>query len=67
MSGRELERVEPRAAKIVELRYFGGYTDKQVVEAMGVSLATVRRDWEFARCWLFDRMQPAAGRPPKRA
>jgi RNA polymerase sigma factor (TIGR02999 family) len=57
---RELERVEPRAAKIVELRYFGGYTDKQVVEAMGVSLATVRRDWEFARCWLFDRMQRSA-------
>lgn len=54
---RELERVEPRAAKVVELRYFGGYTDKEVVEAMGVSLATVRRDWEFARCWLFDRMQ----------
>ncbi|HEY1755718.1 MAG TPA: sigma-70 family RNA polymerase sigma factor [Bryobacteraceae bacterium] len=54
---RELERVEPRAAKVVELRYFGGYTDKEVVEALGVSLATVRRDWEFARCWLFDRMQ----------
>jgi RNA polymerase sigma-70 factor (ECF subfamily) len=54
---RELERLEPRAAKVVELRYFGGYTDKEVVEALGVSLATVRRDWEFARCWLFDRMQ----------
>jgi RNA polymerase sigma factor (TIGR02999 family) len=58
----ELERVEPRAAKVVELRYFGGYTDKEVVEALGVSLATVGRDWEFARCWLFDRMQP-----PKKA
>jgi RNA polymerase sigma factor (TIGR02999 family) len=55
---RELERVEPRAAKVVELRYFGGYSDKEVVEALGVSLATVHRDWEFARCWLFDRMQP---------
>jgi RNA polymerase sigma-70 factor (ECF subfamily) len=54
---RELERVDPRAAKVVELRYFGGYTDKEVVEALGVSLATVGRDWEFARCWLFDRMQ----------
>src|ERR1700733_3266825 len=54
----ELESMEPRAAKVVELRYFGGYTDKEVVEALGVSLATVRRDWEFARCWLFDRMQP---------
>jgi DNA-directed RNA polymerase specialized sigma24 family protein len=41
----------------VELRYFGGYTDKEVVEALGVSLATVRREWEFARSWLFDHMQ----------
>lgn len=62
----ELERVDPRAAKVVELRYFGGYKDKEVVEALGVGLATVRRDWEFARSWLFHRMgvggkaQPAA-------
>jgi RNA polymerase sigma-70 factor (ECF subfamily) len=54
---RELERLEPRAAKVVELRYFGGYTDKEVVEVLGVSLATVRREWEFARSWLFDRMK----------
>jgi len=54
---RELERLEPRAAKVVELRYFGGCTDKEVVEALGVSLATVRREWEFARSWLFDHMQ----------
>jgi DNA-directed RNA polymerase specialized sigma24 family protein len=42
---------------VIEMRYFGGYTDAEVVEALGVSLATVRRDWEFARAWLFDRMQ----------
>ena len=59
---RELERLEPRAAKVVELRYFGGYTDKEVVEALGVSLATVRREWEFARSWLFDHMQ-GKGKP----
>jgi RNA polymerase sigma factor (TIGR02999 family) len=53
----ELGRIDTRAAKVVKLRYFGGYTDKQVVEALGVSLATVRRDWEFARSWLFSRMQ----------
>ena len=51
-----LERVDPRAAKVIELRYFGGYTDKEVVEALGVSLATVRRDWEFAKSWLFDQL-----------
>jgi RNA polymerase sigma factor (TIGR02999 family) len=59
----ELERLEPRAAQVVELRYFGGYTDKEVVAAMGVSFATVRRDWEFARSWLFSRMRTADSGP----
>ena len=53
---RELWALDERAAKVVEMRYFGGYTDKEVVESLGVSLATVRRDWEFARTWLFDRI-----------
>jgi RNA polymerase sigma factor (TIGR02999 family) len=57
---RELEKIQPRAAQVVELRYFGGYTDKEVVEALGLSLATVRRDWEYARSWLFQWMR---GRP----
>jgi RNA polymerase sigma factor (TIGR02999 family) len=63
----ELERVEPRAARVVELRYFGGYTDKEVVEALGVALATVRRDWEYARSWLFDRMRGKDQQPRKQA
>jgi len=62
----ELERLEPRAAQIVELRYFGGYTDKEVVEALGVALSTVRRDWEFARSWLFDRMRGSSRGPSAR-
>ena len=52
----ELERIDPRTGQVVELRYFGGYTDREVVDALGVSLATVRRDWEFARSWLFERL-----------
>jgi RNA polymerase sigma-70 factor (ECF subfamily) len=60
---RELELIDPRAAKVVELRYFGGYTDKEVVDTLGVALSTVRRDWEFARSWLFDKM---FGQPKKR-
>jgi RNA polymerase sigma factor (TIGR02999 family) len=63
----ELERLEPRAARVVELRYFGGYTDKEVVEATGMALATVRRDWEFARSWLFDRMRGKHSKPGQRA
>jgi len=58
----ELARVDPRAAQVVELRYFGGYTDKEVGEAIGASLATVRRDWEFAKAWLLDFMNGCAGR-----
>lgn len=53
---RQLQQVDERAARVVELRYFGGYTDREVVDALGVSLATVRRDWEFARSWLYARM-----------
>jgi RNA polymerase sigma-70 factor (ECF subfamily) len=52
----ELERIEPRAGQVVELRYFGGHTNKEAAEALGVSLITVRRDWEYARSWLFDRL-----------
>jgi RNA polymerase sigma factor (TIGR02999 family) len=59
----ELQQLDARAAKVVEMRFFGGYSDKEVVEALGVSLATVRRDWEFARAWLFDRMR-GDGRKP---
>ncbi len=53
----DLERIDARAARVVELRYFGGYTDKEAAEALGVPFATVRRDWEYARSWLFDRMR----------
>jgi RNA polymerase sigma factor (TIGR02999 family) len=56
---RELERLEPRAARVVEMRYFGGHTDREMAEALEVSVITVRRDWEYARSWLFSRMRPA--------
>lgn len=58
---RDLQEIHPRAAQIVELRYFGGYTDHEVAEAVGVSFGTVRRDWEFARAWLFHRMRGKTG------
>ena len=63
----ELERIQPRAVRVVELRYFGGYTDKEVVEALGVSMATVRRDWEYARSWLFQWMRGRQGASRKNA
>ncbi len=46
------EQVDARAAKVVELRFFGGMENVEVAEALGVSLATVKRDWAVARAWL---------------
>lgn len=47
-----LEAVDARAAKVVELRFFGGLENDEVAEALAVSLATVKRDWTLARAWL---------------
>ncbi len=46
------EQVDARAAKVVELRFFGGLENDEVAEALGISLATVKRDWALARAWL---------------
>ena len=45
-------RLAPRPAKVVELRYFGGLTEEEIVEALKISPRTVRRDWDLARAWL---------------
>lgn len=45
-------RLAPRQAKVVELRYFGGLTEEEIVAALNVSPRTVRRDWDFAKAWL---------------
>jgi RNA polymerase sigma factor (TIGR02999 family) len=46
------EEVDKRAAKVVELRFFGGMENEEVAQALGISLATVKRDWAVARAWL---------------
>jgi RNA polymerase sigma factor (TIGR02999 family) len=45
----ELARVEPRLSQVVEMRYFGGFTEAEIGAALGVTDRTVRRDWEKAR------------------
>lgn len=45
-------RVAPRQAKVVELRYFGGLTEEEIVAALKLSPRTVRRDWDLAKAWL---------------
>jgi RNA polymerase sigma factor (TIGR02999 family) len=52
-----LAALDPRAAQVVELRYFGGLTEREAAEALQVSTATVKRDWDFARTWLLTQLQ----------
>lgn len=53
-----LAAVDERAARVVDLRFFCGHTDNEVAEMLGLSLATVRRDWEYARAWLRNQLGP---------
>jgi hypothetical protein len=52
-----LEAVDVRAVRVVELRYFGGLGEAEAAQA---SVATLKRDWVFARSWLYDRLQGGA-------
>ena len=47
-----LAALDPRQAKVVELRYFGGMTVEEAAEVLDVSAKTVKRDWSIARAWL---------------
>jgi RNA polymerase sigma factor (TIGR02999 family) len=53
----KLEEVDARAARVVELKFFAGMTDEQAAQTLAVSTATVRRDWTFARAWLFEQVK----------
>lgn len=48
----ELEKIDPRLKQVVEMRYFGGLTELETAEALGIADRTVRRDWERARLLL---------------
>lgn len=48
-----LARVSPRLARIIEFRFFAGYTDQQIAEILGQTDRTVRRDWVKAKAWLY--------------
>ena len=53
---RELEQFDEKQAKIVELRYFGGMTIEETAEVLRISPATVKREWQMARAWLFEKV-----------
>lgn len=53
----DLERIDAPCATIVELKFFSGLTTEEIAEAQSVSVATVVRQWRFARAWLEDRLR----------
>lgn len=51
-----LETLDPRPAAVVEMRFFGGLTELEIADILQISVATVKRDWEFARSWLLAQL-----------
>jgi RNA polymerase sigma-70 factor (ECF subfamily) len=55
-----LESLDSTAGRLVEMRFFGGLTEKETGEALNMSVSSVKRKWEFARAWLFDQLSSPA-------
>jgi RNA polymerase sigma factor (TIGR02999 family) len=56
-----LAALDPRQARVVELRYFGGLSIEEAAEVLGVSHATVEREWKTARLWLRRELEASRG------
>lgn len=54
----KLTATEPRAAELVQLRFFGGLTMDEAAQHLGISTPTAERDWRFARPWLYRELSP---------
>ena len=48
----DLEKIDPRAAKVVVLRYYGGLSHEEIADSLGLSVITVKREWATAKAWL---------------
>lgn len=55
----ELSKLNERQSRIVELKFFGGLTEDEIAEVLKISPATVRRDWQVARAWLYRELAKA--------
>ena len=55
----QLETEQPRMAKVVEMRCFGGLTHRQIGEVLGIDERTAKRDWRDARAWLESQLRKA--------
>lgn len=58
---RRLAARQPRAAQVIECRFFGGLSVEETAETLQVSVRTVKRDWIVARAWLYREMQGTDG------
>ena len=58
-----LEQTDARKAQIVSLRYFAGLTVEETAGALGLSTATVKNEWAFARAWLYRALAPVSEPP----
>jgi len=56
----ELTRVDERKSRVVELRYFGGFTVEEIAQILEVSPETVMRDWKLAKAWLYQQIRQEA-------
>jgi RNA polymerase sigma-70 factor, ECF subfamily len=57
---KRLEKENPRQARVVELRYFGGLSVEQIGSLLQIAPRSVKRDWALARIWLFRELRPGA-------
>lgn len=53
----KLAEFDPKQAKIVELKFFGGLTNEEIAEVTGVSDSTVKREWRIAKAWLHEQLK----------
>ncbi len=63
----KLALIDPDRVRVIELRYFGGLSVKETAVVLGISEATVKRDWAFARAWLFRHLGGTASDEPQPA
>jgi RNA polymerase sigma factor (TIGR02999 family) len=54
---KELAKFDEKQAKIVELKFFGGLTNEEIAEVLGISASTIKREWRSAKAWLISRMK----------
>lgn len=57
----QLARIDPRQARVVEMRFFGGLSVEETAEVLGVSPKTVKRDWSVAKAWLYADLKERYG------